>query len=472
MKREDLEKYLQNQIVQSPLRLEGYTKDLNGRPLLKRDVYSLLEGYAREFLGSGAGPQIIVMPGLRGVGKTTLLAQLFLELPKDTLKLYLSVDELVKRFDANLWDAIETYEWLIERRIETLDRPLFLFLDEVHYETKWATFLKSMFDRSKKVFIFCTGSAALLLRDEASGDLARRAFFTDIHPMSFKEYLMLKNKKVIKGNLSSVESILQADNADNLFEKLKADEKAVREYWLDVDKLEIVNYLKFGTLPFTLSLANKEVAFDYIGQIINKVVYSDIPQFCKFDIETLNKIEKILYLLSDSLAVSITSLSELLGTKKDTLSLVLNALEKAGVLIRVAPYGAHHKQVRKPSKYLFASPSLRFFFLNSRESTRIFDIYKGSLFEDAAGMYLMAFLPKYGSFSLTYDVTEGGADFIVRSVDRKIVIEVGLGDKGLKQAQTTLARIDGNYGLVISDSGLSYHDRFIKLPLEHFLLML
>lgn len=69
------------------------------------------------------------MPGLRGTGKTTLLAQLFLSLPNENVtKVYLSVDEAIKRFDVNLWDIIENYEELIGKRIEELDAPLFLFL--------------------------------------------------------------------------------------------------------------------------------------------------------------------------------------------------------------------------------------------------------------------------------------------------------------------------------------------------------
>ena len=77
----ELKKYLQNQIAQLPHRLEGYTKDISGNKLLKRSAYSMLEKYANDFYKKGIEPRIIIMPGLRGVGKTTLLAQLFLDLP-------------------------------------------------------------------------------------------------------------------------------------------------------------------------------------------------------------------------------------------------------------------------------------------------------------------------------------------------------------------------------------------------------
>ena len=473
MKNLELKKYLQNQITQSPHRLEGYTKDVNGKELPNRDIYSELKKYVNDFCQKRTEPRIIIMPGLRGVGKTTLLAQLFLNLPrKNILKLYLSIDEVIKRFDVNLWETIEIYEELIGKHIENLDKPLFLFLDEIHCDDKWDSFLKSIYDKSKKIFIFCTGSAALLLRKKNKDDLARRAFFVDIDPINFAEYLKLKyQKNPIKGLSKEIRNtIWQSNSAQELFSKIKTQEKKINDYWINIDRLEIDNYIKLGTLPFTLKSENQQLSLDYIGQMLNKIIYSDIPQFSKFETTTLNKIEKILYLISDSLNVSITHLSGVLGTKKETLSLILKALEDAGVLIKIPPYGSHNKQIKKPSKYLFASPSLRFFFLDSINSTKIFDTYKGSLLEDMVGMYLNRILPKYGASSLTYDASKRGADFIIRTINQKNVIEVGFGQKGTRQAQNTLKKIKGDYGIIISNADLDLKDNIIKMPLRYFLL--
>ena len=103
MKNKELQEYIQAQIVQSPKRLKGLVNDMQGKPLFKRSVFLVLQKYVTDYLKKGSEPRIIVMPGLRGTGKTTLLAQLFLSLPNENIaKLYLSVDEAIKRFDVEL----------------------------------------------------------------------------------------------------------------------------------------------------------------------------------------------------------------------------------------------------------------------------------------------------------------------------------------------------------------------------------
>ncbi|MFH1030380.1 MAG: AAA family ATPase [bacterium] len=476
MKNKELQEYIQSQIIQSQKRLKGLAHDLRGKPLFKRSAFLVLQKYATDFLKKRTEPRVIVMPGLRGTGKTTLLAQLFLSLPNENVtKVYLSVDEAIKRFDVNLWDIIENYEELIGKRIEELDAPLFLFFDEIHYDEKWALFLKTIYDKSKNVMIFCTGSAALLLREQINADVARRVFFVDIHPVCFAEYMLFKNEKFpIKGVEKNMrDAILFSETAKEVFEKLQKEEDKIKKYWLGIDTLEIQRYIKFGTFPFTLKSENEVMAMSFIAQIINKVIYTDIPQFYKFEIETLNRIDKILYLISDTLGVSATKLSEVMEIKPDTLRLILKSLETSGLISRIAPHGAHFKQVKKPSKYLFATPSLRFSYLSARESIGIFDNYQGSLFEDVAGMYLNRILPKFGGFSLTYDVAEGGADFVISLEKQKIVMEVGVGKKGYRQIIKTAEKVNPKYNLIISNNELEYSEEYnaVKIPLKYFLLI-
>ena len=313
-------RYLQTHTAQSTKRLEGYTKDSQWRPLFKRSVYLELEKHIHSFQKGNLEPRIIIMPGLRGTGKTTLLAQLFLNLPTHNLnKLYISVDEVIKRFDINLWDLLDHYEDLLGFHLEDLKEPLFLFFDEIHYDSKWASFLKGVYDRTKKVMIVCTGSAALLLREQMNADIARRAIFVDVHPVSFIEYLLLKeHKHPVKGLGEDLKEILLlSDNAHEVYVGFKKQEAKIREYWKDITPLEIQRFVKLGTLPFTIHFDNESLAIDYVGQMINKVAYTDIPQFASFDFETLNKIEKILYLLSSDVAMVSLKCATLIPTSLD-----------------------------------------------------------------------------------------------------------------------------------------------------------
>ena len=473
---QEIIKYLQTHTVQSAKRLEGYAKDAQGRSLFKRSVYLVLEQHINAFRKGNADPRIIIMPGLRGTGKTTLLAQLFLYLPTQGLnKLYISVDEVVKRFDINLWDLLDHYEELIGYHLEDIKEPLILFFDEIHYDAKWASFLKGIYDRTKKVMIVCTGSAALLLREQMNADIARRAIFVDVHPVNFIEYLLLKDHKhPVKGLAENLkDALLFSNNAEQVFAGFKKQEEKVREYWKDITPLEIQRFVKLGTFPFTIHFENESLANEYIGQMINKVVYTDIPQFASFDFETLNKIENILYLLSSDVGMSVAHLSDTIATKSNLVHAILDALVKAGLLIRVLPYGGHFKQVRKPSKYLFSTPALRYYFLSSRDSVGVFSNYQGFLFEDISGMYLNKILEKSGTSSLTYDVSEGGADFVVTRGEKKIIIEVGAGEKGIKQVMQTMNKVQGDCGIVLHSGklGLDEKNDVVSIPWNYFLLI-
>ena len=90
-------------------------------------------------------------------------------------------------------------------------------------------------------------------------------------------------------------------------------------------------------------------------------------------------------------------------------------------------------------------------------------------------MYLYRIFSDYSGISITYDLNQNGADFIVMPIDRKkIVIEVGYGEKGFKQIANTMKKIDKcSYGLAISKSELTLNDykNIVLVPLNYFLLM-
>jgi len=297
-------------------------------------------------------------------------------------------------------------------------------------------------------------------------------YFLDINPVHFSEYMLLKyGKTPIKNINEDLKNIIFfSKNAKEVFDELKKIESKIKKYWLDIDKFEFEKYVKFGTFPFTLRIENDSIAINFISQIISKVIYADISQFYNFEVETLNRIDRVLYLISDTLGVSILKLSEALEIKPDTLRLILKSLETSGIVSRVSPFGAHFKQVKKPSKYLFSTPSLRFSYLSSKESIGLFENYKGSLLEDMICMYLNSILK---NFSLSYDSREGGADFIISNLNRKIILEASFGEKSYRQIVETSKRVKPSYNLIISSNDLEYSEELnaVKVPLKYFLLM-
>lgn len=465
--------YLRNQLAQAENRLRAYTVDRQGKPYLKRSAALILEKYVNEFTKFGKEPRWIAVPGLRGAGKTTLLAQIYTELTcGPARKLYISLDEAKRVLGVNLADIVSVYEELLGKVYENLDQPIYLFIDEIQYEENWGLVLKSLYDRSKKVFIFCTGSSAVSI--QTNPDVSRRVVFEKLYPMSFTEYMLLKERKFpITGLGKNIrDALLNSSGAMEVYTKLQRLQNGVNKYWIGINRLEIDSYLKYGTLPFTLQYNQEPLIYAQIEQTLTNILSKDIPQLSKFDQATMAKLNQILYAVSGSSITSLTALSKTFSMAINTLTDVFEVFEKAELLLRIYPHGSHFGQVRKPSKYLFISPAYRSMFFNLIGSTFTYNNYKGQLLEDAVGLYLYRLLGLRFGTSLTYDSSEGGADFIVSFDNKKIAIEVGYGEKDFKQVEATMQGINGTYGLSISPSRLKYVEEknAVSVPLSYFFL--
>jgi len=477
--------YLQNQLSRAPSLLKTYTQDEQGNKYLTRNMFIQVEKLINDFISGEKEVRMVSIPGLRGVGKTTLLAQLFLEFyprhSKDML--YISVDQVINELGADLYSVFEEYQKILSVPFEKLDHNLFIFIDEIHFDKKWTAVLKSIYDRSKRIFVVCTGSSALSL--QSTTDLARRVVFEKLCPMNFTEYMLLKTKyESIKDETVGIKypakglkdaiknALFYSANADGCFSRLTELKAQINKYWFGIDSLEIDKYLRFGTMPYALTIKDEQRIHTLTNQQIDRVVERDLPGLGKFDTATLAAVKNIPLLVAGSSEVSVTNLSRTLkGISSVTLINVLETLEKAEILIRVYPYGSTYKKVRKPSKYHFMTPAVRHTLLTVVEGESAFTNHKGWYLEDIVALTLYREFSQKLASPTFYDSARGGADFILVFPDRKIPLEIGYGRKEIYQAAATLEKIQGNYGLVICNSDLVKEGRIIKIPLQYFLLI-
>ena len=95
--------YLQRQLMELTARCVNYTTDDAGAPLPRRDVYGRLAQHLDAFEAGNAAWRWLVISGLRGLGKTTLLMQLLDQIKAAPLhKIYLSVDEVTRQLGVTL----------------------------------------------------------------------------------------------------------------------------------------------------------------------------------------------------------------------------------------------------------------------------------------------------------------------------------------------------------------------------------
>lgn len=472
-KKEKLIKYLQEQIAQTDFKAKAYVFDEKNNKNPTRNCFVKLQMYVSDFLKGNPSARWIILSGFRGVGKTTLLSQVYFENARPQInRLYLAVDEVIKILGVTLAEVLSAYEELLGTVFERLDKPTLLFLDEIQYDKNWAITLKTIFDRSPKVFIFATGSSALSL--QSNPDVARRAISEKVFPMSFTEFLKIKDRKFeIPGLSNAIRSaIFDSPSAEAVFTALKATEPAVRKYWTGVDRLEIDKYIKYGTIPFGVRLKNEGLVYDQIKKIIDRIISMDIADLGQFRTEILSRISEVLYAVASFDSLSVTNLSKDLSIDKRTLIDILSALEKSETLVRIYPHGAHATQVRKPSKYLFASPAFRSMYYNFVGNTITEPSYMGKLLEDTVGLYLNRYL-NGKSYSITYDSSQAGADFIVRKGMQSIILEASYGQKGFAQIENTAKRVSAKYGIAVSMSPLQLNpsNTAITIPLSYFLLI-
>ncbi|RME58096.1 MAG: hypothetical protein D6780_07335, partial [Candidatus Dadabacteria bacterium] len=187
--------------------LAGYLYDEEGSLNPTRYIFSYYLSLLKKFTEDRLEEieKINLVSGIRGVGKTTLLAQLyyasrFIPSPQEFIctsitaqnyeKIYLDVSRLAEE-GITLTEFFNYYQESREIKFVDLKQKLLILLDEVHYDEKWGLFLKNVFDATKShknILIIATGSSALRLK--LNPDLSRRSLSKELYPLTFNEYIL------------------------------------------------------------------------------------------------------------------------------------------------------------------------------------------------------------------------------------------------------------------------------------------
>ncbi|MBA4320036.1 MAG: hypothetical protein C0412_16670 [Flavobacterium sp.] len=214
--------------------------------------------------------------------------------------------------------------------------------------------------------------------------------------------------------------------------------------------------------------------YNNISLLLEKIIKQDMPTLGNFDQETLGAVKRILFAIAENDVTSMTTLSDKFGISRLTLSNIFDVLEKAELLVKIPPHGSNMTIANKPNKYLFMSPAIRmsFFYFSGNEGTYL--TRQGKLLEDSIGAHLYREFILRSVGIIRYDSAQGGADFILQiGNNRKIVIEVGLGNKDKKQTIRTMRKIKSDYGIIFSSSALNAdaQENIVSVPLDYYFLM-
>ena len=479
----EVEDYVVSKIEDMPELSRMYTHQ-HGRSLKYRTIFFRLKKYVDNFrVGLGSDKErLVIIYGLRGIGKTTVMFQVYeylksLKVPPKHL-IYLPADEVTSYLGSNLAKVIDVY---IEKQLNTslakLDKPIFIFIDEAHYDKNWAAVVKTIHDHSKKIFVFVTGSSAIAL--DVTTDTARRSTKAPMFPLGFWEYEILKNNLYPpKGTATNIKELLMSGDVSyvkiiNTLEKRM--NAAFQDRNLDMDK-EIMDYLISGGFGFGLTARNMQEVYKTTNDLIDKVVKNDLATIKQFNPETQHYIYRILgYLaLKKPGETSHSKLANNLDTSPTNVNSLLTALEKTHMIFSIKPYTKRSKEATNlPWRYYFLTTTLFAAIRHNMGLGSWDNTTKGMLWENAVAANLFRMKSTLERpVNLFYDAEkEGSVDFLlVNELDSKIIpVEVGL-NKTERQINKAIETYKSDFGVLITGiSETELDGKILKVPFRTFL---
>lgn len=300
--------------------------------------------------------------GARGVGKTSLLRELFSEQrvvwidlldPTQEDRYQVDPGSLIQRIEG----AIEKPEWVVIDEVQRAPK----LLDVVHL------LIEAPWNRSRAVKFALTGSSARKLRRGAANLLAGRAYTNSLFPLTHRELL---------------------------------------------DKFNLMNALAWGTLPFVCNATSDQERIEYLNSYTATYLKEEIAQ--EQLVRKLIPFRKFLPIAAHSSGtiINFNTIARELGVDWTTVRNYFEILEDTllGFMLPAHTRSIRKQQLSSPKFYLFDTGVKRAFektlSLNPETGQQI-----GPLFEHfiiCEVHRLNEYLRR--NFSLSYLTTQGGAE--------------------------------------------------------------
>jgi hypothetical protein len=459
------------------------TTDPQGKPFHKRLIFSELERLTNKFQAGDRDERWLVMLGMRGVGKSTLLHQTYRHLT-ETLHvnqkdiLCFSMSDAFGQLAVGLDKTVQSFEDLRGTRLGSERTPIYLLVDEAHHDPKWAESAKEIYERVPNVFLLITGSSALSLQDDGDleADKARRVNWLHVTPLKYVEFLLLHDG-VDFTDLSGpvTQALFRSASGSEVVGRLSSLRNRLLEFQVHCDDLKVRKYLTQGGLPYAINLP-PVLAYDRIIRTTNAVIEKDLTLLkrVRFESETIRKFPQLLTLLATWENVSLDKLAgSALNIEKPTLIQMLDALRKCELIKSIKTHGGVRIKATRPPRYVFGSTNVKAAFRWNVGAQVITPADFGVLLEDLMVQYFETGDPGQPIAVYRRDGTNE-ADFILETPLKEIIIcEIGFGRKTTEQVRNTMNDKDvkAKYGLTIADEplGVSPDGDIAIVPKEYLL---
>ncbi len=271
---------------------------------LQNDLF-FREKYLKKIRGFYHETELIkVITGVRRCGKSSLMHMVMKELlasgvSEDNI-LYFNLD---KRPYYDIASAKQLDE-LIEKNA-TAKGKKYLFIDEIQNIKNFETVINAWREEGD-VSIFITGSNSYLLSGELATKLTGRYIKLDMYPLTYEEYLAMKEFLGIP---------------------------------LQDDSDELTSYIYDGGFPYSLKLITEDARRQYTENLIEEIFQKDIRSRLKIRNRVAFDVIMEYFIANFGANTNLSNIVEDLNNKGikikiETASKYIDALEKANILIR------------------------------------------------------------------------------------------------------------------------------------------
>ncbi len=282
--------------------------------------------------------RIVVLTGLRRVGKTTLMKLLIEELIKEGVLakhiLYVSLDDYLLD-SKSIIDVINEF-----RKIHkiTVDEKIYLFFDEVTYKKDFHIQLKNIYD-SQNTKIVTASSSSSMLRDKKAS-LTGRSISLEIKPLDLDEYLSFKGIKL-----------------------KKRDSQLHKSYFLD--------YCKDGGMPENVLNPNRE----YLMNLVDDIIQKDITAFHSIKNHQIVRDYFTLLMERSGKQLSINKIGKILNISADTSRRYLGYFESTYLIHLLPRWGKTNQKLLSAKKIYASDLGIKHLFMGERDLDSYFENY-------------------------------------------------------------------------------------------------
>ena len=333
----------------------------------------------RELIQGVSSKFIVALLGLRRLGKTTLAKQFLAYRLQSDFEVY--SQSLYYQFneqDNNLEQVLSVYfSQVILGPVQNITTVI--VLDEIQYCQDWQVTLKKYYDLNQNIEFIITGSTSVYIHEQTRESLSGRMLDVLVEPITFWEYIYLKNKLRFDDFAS-----LQLKPEDFYDKQYLLDKLRKRQRYIAGLQSQFYQYLVAGEYPRTIF---NKVAVDsqtYLEtQVLEKILRKDVRLF---DIKNEQAIELLFATISQdtSSILNIRNISSDLGISVNTLKKYLLILKKMFLVYQAQNY---HQSLRKrkdsQKKFFASSLSLAIAATHTKQlvSSPIQSSFKGKLVE-------------------------------------------------------------------------------------------